>query len=217
MNLNNFIKKYQNVTTHKKIKKLIENNFIKNSLKEIKILEFGVDKGISTSLFLKYCEKTNSKLFSVDVFDYSKLFKNKKWKFLRSRDDNKENINKFLNSSVDIIFLDTEHTAEHVEKILYMYFDKLKINGLFIIDDISWLPYVKNEWRDNESIENNNKETFNKLIEIYNSNQKNIEITFQFEHSGLAIIKKKGLRLKEHTPIISRKFSIKNILRTLLK
>jgi predicted O-methyltransferase YrrM len=217
MKLNNFIKKYQNVTTHKKIKKLIKDTFIKNNLKKIKILEFGVDKGISTSLFLKYCEKTNSKLFSIDIIDYSKLFKNKNWKFLRSRDDNKENINRFLNSSVDIIFLDTEHTAEHVEKILYMYFNKLKINGLFIIDDISWLPYIKNEWRDNEWIENNNKETFNKLIEIYNSNQKNIEIMFQFEHSGLAIIKKKGLRLEKYTPIISRKFSIKNILRFLFK
>jgi predicted O-methyltransferase YrrM len=215
MKLNNFITKYQNVTTHKKIKKLIKDTFIKNNLKKIKILEFGVDKGISTSLFLRYCERTNSKLFSIDIIDYSKLFKNMKWKFLQSRDDNKDNINKFLNSSVDIIFLDTEHTAKHVEKILYMYFDKLKIDGLFIIDDISWLPYIKNEWRDNEWIENNNKETFNKLIEIYNSNQKNIEITFQFEHSGLAIIKKKGLRLKEYTPIKSRKYNIKNILRNL--
>ena len=61
---------------------------------------------------------------------------------------------------------------KHVEKIFYMYFDKLKINGLFIIDDISWLPYIKNAWRNNEWIENNNKETFYKLIEIYNSNQK---------------------------------------------
>ena len=217
MNLDNFIKKYQNVTTHKKIKKLIKDNLIKNNLKNITILEFGVDKGISTSLFLKYCEKTNSKLFSIDIIDYSKLFKNTKWKFLRSRDDNKVNVNKFLNSSVDIIFLDTEHTAKHVEKILYMYFNKLKINGLFIIDDISWLPYIKNGWRNNEWIENNNKDTFNKLIEIYNSNQKNIEITFQFEHSGLAIIKKKHLKLKEYAPIISRKYSIKNILRTFFK
>ena len=176
-----------------------------------------MDKGISTSLFLKYCEKTNSKLFSIDVIDYSELFKNRKWKFLKSRDDNKENVNKFLNSSVDIIFLDTEHTAKHVEKILYMYFNKLKINGLFIIDDISWLPYIKNEWRDNEWIENNNKETFNKLIEIYNSNQKNIEIMFHFEHSGLAIIKKKGLRLEKYRSIISRTFTIKNILRSILK
>jgi len=217
MKLTNFIKKYQNVTTHKKIKSLIENTFIKNNLKKIKILEFGVDKGISTSLFLKYCEKTNSKLFSIDIIDYSKLFKNIRWKFLRSRDDDKANVNKFVNSPVDIIFLDTEHTAKHVEKIFYMYFDKLKINGLFIIDDISWLPYIKNAWRNNEWIENNNKETFYKLIEIYNSNQKKIKISFQFDHSGLAIIKKKGLKLKEYTPIISRKYGIKNILRTLFQ
>ena len=53
MKLNNFIKKYQNVTTHKKIKKLIKDTFVKNNLKKIKILEFGVDKGISTSLFFR--------------------------------------------------------------------------------------------------------------------------------------------------------------------
>ena len=92
MKLNNFITKYQNVTTHKKIKKLIKDTFIKNNLKKIKILEFGVDKGISTSLFLRYCERTNSKLFSIDIIDYSKLFNNTKWKFLKSRDDNKVNI-----------------------------------------------------------------------------------------------------------------------------
>ena len=217
MNLNNFIKKYEKVTTHKKIKKLIENHFNKNNLKKLKILEFGVDKGISTSLFLKYCEKTNSKLFSIDIIDYSKLFNNNKWKFLESRDDNKTKINKFVNSPVDIIFLDTEHTAKHVEKILYMYFNKLKINGLFIIDDISWIPYVKNGWRNNEWIENNNRETFYKLIEIYNTNQKNIEITFSFEDSGIAIIKKKSLKLKKSKPIIYRKFSIKNILKNLFR
>ena len=216
MKLTNFIKKYQNVTTHKKIKSLIENTFIKNNLKKIKILEFGVDKGISTSLFLKYCEKTNSKLFSIDIIDYSKLFKNARWKFLKSRDDDKTNVNKFINSPVDVIFLDTEHTAKHVENIFYMYFDKLKINGLFIIDDISWLPYVKDAWRNNEWIENNNKKTFYKLIEIYNSNQKNITISFQFDHSGLAIVQKKRSELKKPVSIKSRRFGIRNILRALL-
>lgn len=216
MKLDNFIRKYQNVTTHRKIKQLIEKTFIKNNLKKLKILEFGVDKGISTSLFLKYCEKTNSKLYSVDIIDYSKLFKNLRWKFLKSRDDNKVKVNKFVNSPLDVIFLDTEHTAKHVEKIFYMYFDKLKINGLFIIDDISWLPYIKNAWRDNEWIENNNKETFFRLIEIYNSNQKSLQISFQFDHSGLAIIQKKKNGLKKTLSIKSRKFTVKNILRNLL-
>ena len=150
MKLDNFIKKYEKVTTSKKIKDFIDSNIIKNKMKNIKILEFGVDKGISTSLFLRYCEKSNSKLISVDIIDYSKLFTNKNWTFLKCRDDDNLTINKIISSPIDIIFLDTEHTSKHVEKIFYIYFDKLKINGLFVIDDISWLPYVKNAWKNNE-------------------------------------------------------------------
>ena len=70
-----------------------------------------------------------------------------------------------------------------------MYINKLKVGGLFIIDDISWLPYHKKAYRNNEWIENNNRETFKKLIEIYNSNQDS-RISFYFENSGLSIITK---------------------------
>ena len=100
-----------------------------------------------------------------------------------------------------------------MEKILKLYFNKLKLGGLFIIDDISWLPYVKNAYRDSEWIENNNKETFLKLLEIYNINQKNFDISFLFYESGLAVLKKKKNKLNNPKKIYSRKFSIKNILR----
>ena len=143
MKIGHLIKKYEKVSTHRKIKNIIENILIKNNFKKIKILEFGVDKGISTSLFLKFCNKTNSKLYSVDIIDYSRIIKNKDWKFLQSRDDNFKKVNKFIDWPVDIIFLDTEHTAKHVEKIFYMYISKLKVGGLFIIDDISWLHITK--------------------------------------------------------------------------
>ena len=116
---------------------------------------------------------------------------------------------------VDIIFLDTEHTAKHVEKIFYMYINKLKVGGLFIIDDISWLPYHKKAYRNNEWIENNNRETFKKLIEIYNSNQDSLRISFYFENSGLSIITKTSKKIKFSKKIPSREFSLNNILRKL--
>ena len=217
MKISHLIKKYEKVSTHKKIKNVIENILNKNNFKNIKILEFGVDKGISTSLFLKFCEKTNSQLFSIDIIDYSKIIKNKNWKFLQSRDDNYKKVNKFINWPVDIIFLDTEHTAKHVEKIFYMYINKLRVGGLFIIDDISWLPYHKNAQRNNEWIENNNRETFKKLIEIYNSNQDSLKISFYFESSGLSIINKTSKKIKFPKKIPSREFSLRNILRKLFK
>ena len=66
-------------------------NFFENQLKDIsnpKILEFGVKEGRSTKLLLDYCKKRNDELFSVDVDDYSNLFSDKNWHFIRSRDDN---------------------------------------------------------------------------------------------------------------------------------
>ena len=217
MKITHLIKKYENVSTYKKIKKIIEDFFIKNNLKKIKILEFGVDKGISTSLFLNFCNKTKSKLFSIDTIDYSKIIKNKDWKFLQCKDDDFKKVNKFVSWPVDIIFLDTEHTAKHVKKIFYMYINYLRVGGLFIIDDISWLPYHKKAWRNNEWIENNNRETFKKLIEIYNSNQSSLKISFFFEDSGLAVITKISKKIKSSIKIPSREFSFKNILRKLIK
>ena len=81
--------------------------------------------------------------------DYSNLFNDKNWQFIHSRDDNFDLIKKLIPKELDIIFLDTLHEAAHVEKIIYNYYDLLKKDGYFVIDDISWIPYLKNSWRDN--------------------------------------------------------------------
>ena len=98
-----------------------------------------------------------------------------------------------------------------------MYISKLKVGGLFIIDDISWLPYHKKAQRNNEWIENNNRETFKKLVEIYNSNQDSLRISFYFESSGLSIITKVSKKINSPKKIPSREFSLNNILRKLFK
>ena len=108
------------------------------------ILEFGVSsKALSTSIFLNKCIEKNGYLYSVDVVDYSHHFNSKNWKFIHSSDDNYELIEKKIPEKLDIIYLDTIHTAKHVEKILYHYFDRLKVGGVFVIDDTSSLPYLK--------------------------------------------------------------------------
>ena len=89
------------------------------------------------------CEEKNGFLYSVDVVDYSHHFKSKNWKFIHCQDDNYNLIEKVIPEKFDIIYLDTIHTAYHVEKILYHYFDKLKVGGVFLIDDTSSLPYLK--------------------------------------------------------------------------
>ena len=223
---NNFLSRLENVD----LKKLWEKDthfkekyfdYIYEDLLEMvnpNILEFGVHAGFSTSIFLDICKINNGKLFSVDVVDFSKSFDDPNWKFIKSRDDDFEIVEKEIPDEVDVILIDTLHKAKHVEKILYNYYPRLKKNGLIIIDDISWLYYTKNSFRDNFFIEINNKETFYKLIEIFNSNMDNINLEFNFAHSGVCKIRKKNdLKLNIAKKIPSREFSFKNIIKKLLR
>ena len=181
------------------------------------ILEFGVHAGFSTSLFLDICNLNNGKLYSIDVEDYSKTFNNSNWKFIQSRDDNFQYVEKIIPEKVDVILIDTLHKADHVEKILYNYYPKLNKGGLVIIDDISWLYYVPMAERDHFFMEINNRETFYKLIEIFNSNMKNINLEFNFAHSGVCkLFKKNDLNLNKALKIKSREYSIKNILKKII-
>ena len=185
---------------------------------KVKILEFGVQNGISTKKFLEVCEKNDGKLYSADIIDCSKLFDNRRWKFIKSRDDNFQLIKSIIPEKIDVIYLDSLHEASHIQKIFYAYYQLLNVNGYFFIDDISHLPYLKNKSRNNFYCEINNKETFEEILNIYDSNVDNFDLNFTFISSGLAIIKKKtDLPLNVKNVIKIRENSPKNIIRLLWK
>ena len=197
------------------------NNFLYpliSKINNINILEFGVQKGRSTLKFLEICNNNDGHLFSADIDDCSNVSKDPRWTFIKSRDDNFEFIKSKIPNKVDVIFLDSLHEASHVENIIYNYFDLLNKDGYFFIDDISHLPYLINKNSNNFYCEINNKETFNKIIGIYNNNEDLFDLNFSFMSSGLAIMKKKSnLSIKRGDVIISRDNSLKNIIRSLWK
>ena len=181
------------------------------------ILELGVQRGRSTVKFLEICDKNDGYLFSVDIDDCSNVTKNKRWKFIKSRDDNFSIIKTNIPKKLDVIFIDTLHEAKHVKKIIYNYYNLLNVGGYIFIDDISHLPYINNE-KSSFYCEINNKETFYELLNIYYNNQTCFELNFSFKSSGLAIIKKSTEgELKESIKIKSRENSLKNLIRKLWK
>ena len=157
------------------------------------ILEFGVQNGESTIRFLDLCSQNNGYLYSVDIDDCSKVSDDKRWRFIKSRDDNFKFVKSQIPNELDVIFIDSLHEAKHVENIFYNYYDLLKVGGYLFIDDISHLPYAENSIRNNFYCEINNKETFNRLLEIYFSNHDRFDLNFSFQSSDRAIIKKKKL------------------------
>lgn len=180
------------------------------------ILELGVQTGNSTKLFLKHCDKNNGYLVSIDIEDCSKVSDSKRWKFIHSSDDNFSFIDDQIgNKKFDILFIDSLHEPNHVRNIFYHYFKYININGLIIIDDVVWLPYVQDGEIDNDFVERINRLTFNKILEIYNVNKKNITLDVKFNGSGLAIIKKIGSDLYKEKKIKNRLFTMKNFIKFL--
>ena len=186
--------------------------------KKIQILELGVQNGVSTKRFIELCDINDGFLTSIDIKDCSNVIKNDRWKFIHSSDDNFEIIDKIIPRAIDFIFIDSLHEPNHVEKVFYHYYEFLKKGGMCIIDDISWLPYSKGQYRDNEFSEYINRSTFNKILEIFNQNQENFSLEFFFKEAGYAIItKNKENLLNKSKEIKSREHGIKNLLRKIYK
>ena len=193
------------------------SNYLRSVAKPV-ILEFGVRHGQSTEFFLDICEKNDGFLYSVDMDDTSKKFNSEKWKFIHGRDDNFELVESFIPKKIDLIYIDSFHDAEHVAKIFFHYYPFLKDNGCLIIDDVSWLPYSKKNERDNFNSEINNHETFHKILDIYNNNTNNFDLTFNFKSSGMAkIIKKNENELLISKKVLIRKFTFKNFIRKIVR
>ena len=187
-------------------------------IKNIQILELGVRHGFSTKKFIELCDSNDGFLTSVDINDCSNITKSDRWKFIHSSDDNFEEVDKFIKKNLDFIFIDSLHEPNHVEKVFYHYYNFLKKGGICIIDDISWLPYSKNQKRDREFSEYINRSTFNKILEIFNQNQENFDLEFYFKDSGYALITKNEENfLNKPKKIKSREFGIKNLLRKIYK
>jgi len=179
-----------------------------------KILELGVQNGVSTNKFLEICNNSDGYLYSVDVDDCSNVAQDKRWKFIKSRDDNFDYIKSIIPQKLNVIFIDTLHEAAHVNKIIYNYYDQLENGGYIFIDDISHLPYINEKKKSSFYCEINNKETFENILEIYYHNQDCFDLNFSFKSSGLAIIKKKSnSELKPNSKLKSRQISLKYIIR----
>ena len=185
-----------------------------SDIKNPNILELGVQSGLSTKKFLEICDKNNGYLTSIDINDCSSVSKNKRWKFIHSSDDDFEHIKKEIeNKNFDILFIDSLHEPNHIKKVFYFYFNYLKKGGLIFVDDVVWLPYIKNSIIDNEYVERINRLIFEKIIEIFNANSENLTLDINFSGTGLAIIKKIGEKLNNEKKIANRLFSLKNIIK----
>lgn len=115
------------------------------------IVELGVRSGSSTQSFLSAVSNIEeAKLFSYDITPlrvpkWSKKFALLKripeavncdyWEF--EIGNSLEVYKKWEDKSIDLLFIDTEHTAEHIYKELCLWADKVKDDGCILMHDVA--------------------------------------------------------------------------------
>ena len=184
------------------------------------ILECGVNKGLSTSIFSYYAEKSDSYCFSIDINDCKDVVVSDRWTFIQNDDLNVlEIVNDYpelREKGIDILFIDSLHTAAHVKKVLYGWYPYLNMNSLIFIDDIDARNYRKRKEKDNYSNELDWDE-INKFTRDFSENNSSDTILTQyFGKTGLAKIVKISEKGSLPSLIINRNRSLLLKLITLI-
>ena len=187
------------------------------------IVEFGVNSGQSTKIFLNAIDdKENAKLISVDIDKYDNVSHSKKWEFVQQDSSNVKKLIKTkpeIINGIDILYIDSLHTYGHVKKEVYNYFEYLKKDSIIFFDDIDSGPYMKNQRKDSVGTEINNRKIFKLLEAIFFSNMDKIDFEILRGSTGLGIFKKNnniGEKLNEPLYIPERNSKILSKIRNII-
>ena len=179
------------------------------------ILELGVDKGQSTKVFLNaISDKCNAKLISVDIKDCNQVANSRNWNFVQQDSADVKSLllkKPIIKNGIDILYVDSLHTENHVLKEIYSYFEYVKHNGVIYFDDIDSDPYMRGQRKDSINTEINNKKIYNLLESIFRANHSLIDFVIIKGSTGLGKFIKRGkLGDRLNTPLIikSRKYRI---------
>ena len=195
-------------------KQLLKLHFDATQRKNPIIVELGVEKGSSTKTFLNaIANKSHSFLISVDIEDCSTAGSSDKWKFIQS---DSTDIDTILNQApiikergIDLLYIDSSHSAQHVQKEFELFYPLLNKNASIFFDDCDNFPYMLNQRKNNPGIEYGLKKIKNLIENIVRSNLSDLELTMYYGSSGLAMIKKtsnRGYQLKKIIHFKERSF-----------
>ena len=168
------------------------------------IVELGVDRGQSTKVFLNAIkEKEEAALISIDIRDCSKITNCSKWHFIKcdSADVNEvTSRSPLFKKGIDILYIDSLHTKNHVYKEIYGYFQYLNKDACIFFDDVDSSPYMKNQRKNNVGIEIANRKIYELIEAVFNSNLHQLNFSLIRGSTGLARLdklSKKGEKLNQ--------------------
>jgi len=176
------------------------------------VLELGVDAGRGTKIFLNALYKAGGGLLiSVDIVDLAHVAQSPQWQFVQSDSadiDHIVDMAPILKQGIDVLYVDSLHTEDHVRKEVYGFYPYVKKGGAIFFDDIESFPYMENQRKDNIHTEIGNRQILGLINSIFESNMDQLDMTVLRGSTGLARFDKRsemGTELAPATKVAERR------------
>lgn len=157
------------------------------------IVELGTDRGLSATMFLQACKQNDGRLVSVDIRDCSHVSDDERFHFVQSDSTAVDDIirrKSFLKDGIDVLYVDSLHERQHVEREVANWWPYLKAGSTVIFDDVDPHVYRPGQRKDNAGSERNWQQIYDFVTELFWANVDDLEFTVHFGSTGLAIISK---------------------------
>jgi predicted O-methyltransferase YrrM len=157
------------------------------------ILELGVDRGASTTVFLQACAEKNGQLVSVDIRDCSEVAQDDRWRFVQSDSTDVATILSEapeLRDGIDVLYVDSLHDWRHVEKELYGWFPYLKQGSVIFFDDVDPSSARKGQRSDSFTLERQYGQIHRFVEAFFLSNLDSTRLGIAYGSTGLAKLRK---------------------------
>lgn len=183
-------------------------------------LELGTDRGQGSRAMLAACEENGASLVSVDIIDCSGAVESPRWTFVQASSIDRETIvakAPELLGGIDMMYVDSLHTPEHVMKEVYTWFDLLKPGGVMFFDDVDSGPYMAGHRKDNAGVEIANRRIREVIENIFYANVGAMDLSMTYGSTGLGVIRKRSAFGEGLAPVASTRRRNSKFLARLMK
>jgi predicted O-methyltransferase YrrM len=169
------------------------------------VVEFGVDKGRSTCVFLQACEEKQGHLYSVDIADCSNVAESPVWSFIQQSDLETDHILSqapAIKTGINLLHIDSLHTRDHVYMLLMKWYPHVKAGGYITFHDVDPTPYLRGQRKDNPRHEQEAVGMADVIREFFYANEDQLFLEYHFGSTGMGIMRKLSpLGSPPHPPI----------------
>ncbi|MCY3575419.1 MAG: class I SAM-dependent methyltransferase [Chloroflexi bacterium] len=105
-----------------------------------------------------------------------------------------------LRDGIDLIYIDSLHSARHVADLIMLWYPKVRQGGWLAFDDVDPGPYLRGQRKDNANQELAWRAIRQVIMDFFYANKDDLLLEIHYRSTGLAMMRKLAQMSKAPQP-----------------